>query len=48
VWIVEPGTRTVLIYRSATEFAELTENDTLHGEGALVGFSLPVADLFTQ
>jgi Uma2 family endonuclease len=46
VWIVEPDTRSVLVYRSPTEAAKLGEEDTLHGEGILTGFSLPVARLF--
>jgi hypothetical protein len=28
--------------------SELTEDDTLVGEGALEGFSLPVASLFAE
>jgi hypothetical protein len=28
--------------------SELTENDTLAGEGVLEGFSLPVASLFAE
>lgn len=46
VWIVEPASRTVLIYRSPTEVQKLDEEDTLKGEGVLEGFTLPVADLF--
>jgi len=46
VWIVEPNTRSVLVYRSETEMRKLTESDTLSGEGVLEGFSLKVSDLF--
>jgi Uma2 family endonuclease len=46
VWIVEPDTHSVLVYRLPTEAAKLGEEDTLHGEGILTGFSLPVARLF--
>jgi len=48
VWVVEPEDRAVLVYRSAADVRELSENDTLVGEGMLGGFSLPVADLFTE
>ncbi len=48
VWIVEPDTHSVLVYRSPTEAAKLGEQDTLQGEGVLKGFSLPVARLFTD
>lgn len=48
VWIVEPGTRKVLVFRSATEFSELGEGDILRGEGVLSGFDLPLAELFAE
>ncbi len=46
VWVVEPQSRKVLVYSSTTQVAELDEDDTLRGEGALEGFAMPVADLF--
>jgi len=46
VWIVEPDSRAVLVYRSSTEMRKLSESDTVIGEGALDGFSLLVAELF--
>lgn len=46
VWLVEPEGRTILIYRSATEFEERGESDILRGEGTLDGFELPVVQLF--
>ena len=46
VWVVEPDTHNVLVYRSPTEAAKLGEQDTLQGEGVLKEFSLPVARLF--
>jgi Uma2 family endonuclease len=48
VWIVEPDTRNVLVYRSPTEAEKLGERDTIRGEGVLKAFSLPVARLFTD
>jgi len=48
VWIVEPGTSKVLVFRSVTEFSELSEGDTLRGEGVLSGFELPLAELFAE
>lgn len=46
VWIVEPDTRSVLVFHSATAFAKLGIDDTLVGDGALAGFTLPIATLF--
>ena len=46
VWIVEPGDQTVLVYRAATILTKLTTDDTVHGEGLLAGFSIPLAELF--
>lgn len=46
VWIVEPETRSVLVYSSPTTFTQLDAGDTLMGEGALSGFSLPLGELF--
>ena len=46
VWIVEPENTTVLVYRSATDFARLRTGDALEGDGTLAGFALPVGDLF--
>ena len=46
VWIVEPDSRTVLVYRSETEMGKLGEGETLEGEGVLEGFAVPVARLF--
>jgi len=48
VWIVEPGARKVLVFRSITEFSELGEDDVLRGEGVLSGFELPLAELFAE
>jgi Uma2 family endonuclease len=48
VWVVEPENRAVLVYRSITEMQRLGEGDTLIGEGALEGFTLPVASLFEE
>jgi Uma2 family endonuclease len=48
VWIVEPESRDVLVYRSVTEMRKLGEADLLTGEGVLEGFSLSVAELFEE
>ena len=48
VWIVEPETRAVLVYRSVTEMNRLGEGDVISGEGVLEGFSLPVSELFEE
>lgn len=46
VWVVDSERRTVQIYRSPDAPRTLGEGDVLEGEGALEGFSLPLARLF--
>ena len=46
VWVVEPKSKTVMVYRSETDIKLLTRNDTLTGEDIVEGFSCPVAELF--
>ncbi len=46
VWIVEPKTRTVTIYRADGSAAILDESATLDGEDVLPGFLMPLKTLF--
>ena len=46
VWVIEPVAKTVMIYRSETDFTLLTYKDTLTGEDVVPGFACPVAQLF--
>ena len=46
VWVIEPKSETVLVYRSETDIKLLTRNDTLTGEDVVEGFACPVAKLF--
>ena len=46
VWVIEPVAKTVMIYRSETDFTLLTCEDTLTGEDVVEGFTCPVAQLF--
>ena len=46
VWIVEPTSQTVRVYRSETPIRVLGINDTLTGEDVVKGFSCQVAQLF--
>ena len=46
VWVLEPVTKTVTVYRSETDIEMLTREDTLTGEDVLPGFTCPVAHLF--
>ena len=46
VWVIEPVTQTVTVFRSKTDIKTLTRNDTLTGEDVVEGFSCPVAQLF--
>jgi Uma2 family endonuclease len=47
VWLVEPETRTVTIYRQGgTSITRLTEQETITGDPVLPGFSCRVAEFF--
>jgi Uma2 family endonuclease len=46
VWVVDPRTRTVSVYRSQSEVVVLSQSDTLSEEDLLPGFRLPVAEIF--
>ena len=46
VWVLEPRSKTVMVYRSETDITLLTRNDTLTGENVVEGFSCQVATLF--
>ena len=48
VWIVEPEKKQLLVYRTPTDFTQLTEQETVHGEGILAGFALPLQELFAE
>lgn len=44
--VIEPDEQVISVYRSPTEFQELSIRDTLKMKDILPGFALPVADLF--
>ena len=46
VWVIEPVAKTVMVYRSETDFTLLTCKDTLTGEDVVEGFACSVAELF--
>ena len=46
VWIVEPEKKQLLVYRTPTEFTQLTQQESVRGEGILEGFTLPLHELF--
>ena len=46
VWVIEPVAKTVMVYRSETDFTVLTSEDTLTGEDVVEGFTCSVAQLF--
>jgi len=46
VWLVDPETRTVTVYRSRSQISTLGASDELTGEDVVPGFSIPVADVF--
>jgi Uma2 family endonuclease len=48
VWIVDPRTRRISIYRSSNQITELDAGDVLSGEDLLPGFSIAVAEIFAE
>ena len=46
VWVIDPATRSVTVYRTAQELVVLSENDTLDGGEVLPGFSCEIRELF--
>jgi Uma2 family endonuclease len=46
VWVVDPETKTVTVYRGGAETVLFRESDTLSGGDVLPGFSLPVSEIF--
>ena len=48
VWVVDPRTRTVTVYRSRSEIVVLGKSESLSGGDLLPNFSLPVSELFQR
>ncbi len=48
VWEVDPRTRTVDVFTSATEFTSKAEGDSLSGEDVIPGLVLAVAQIFKE
>ena len=46
VWVLDPRSKTVTVYRSERDIALLTYEDTLTGEDVVQGFACPVSRLF--
>ena len=46
VWVVDPASRTITVYRSLQEVHVLTEADLLDANDVAPGFSLPIAQIF--
>ncbi|MGH7570374.1 MAG: Uma2 family endonuclease [Gemmatimonadota bacterium] len=46
VWVVDPETRCVTVYRSRKDVQVLTTDDALDGADVLPGFRLPLSELF--
>jgi len=46
IWIVNPETRTVKVFRADGSIVELQENDDPSGENVIPGFSVVIRDIF--
>ncbi|HZK81864.1 MAG TPA: Uma2 family endonuclease, partial [Humisphaera sp.] len=44
IWVVNPNSRNIRVYRLDHTFAEFLENDTITGESVIPGFSILVRD----
>lgn len=47
VWVVDPPTRTVTVYRPQNRVALFGASDSLSGEDVLPGFQLPLVEVFS-
>ncbi len=47
VWLVDPDTRSITVYRSRNEIRVLSPGDLLSGEDVVPGFGMPVAEVFS-
>jgi Uma2 family endonuclease len=48
VWVANPRTSRILVYRSPESFVELGVGEVLRDEELLPGFSLPIAEIFNR
>ncbi len=48
VWLIDPRTRTVLVWSTWGSPRQYGEDDTLDGGDVLPGFGTPVADIMAQ
>ncbi len=46
VWVINPATRSAMVYRSAGHGQEVTEEDSLDGAGVIPGFTCQIRELF--
>lgn len=46
VWVVYPGTNSIVVHNSLKDISILTARDTLDAGGVVPGFEIPVADVF--
>lgn len=46
IWVIDPDSRSVMVYRADGSVSLLHEHDELSGEGVLQGFSCPIGELF--
>ena len=46
VWVIDPATRSAVVYRSASDGQELTEGESLDGADVIPGFTCQIRELF--
>ena len=47
LWVIDPATRSVTVYRSPDDLDVLSEDGTLDGGRVIPGFSTDINDLFS-
>ncbi len=45
VWVIDPGKRTAVVYRSLTDVRVIGEADMLEGQDVVPGFVCPLKDV---
>jgi Uma2 family endonuclease len=48
VWVIDPATRTVSVYRGRDQIVPLGISDELSGDDILPGFKVPIAEIFAR
>lgn len=48
IWVVDPGSRSAMVYRADGSVSRIRDDGSLDGEDVLPGFSLPLASVLLE